>query len=511
MQAFGTGFILSFSAVLSICLLTPYIRTDRLAALRTRKGGVKYVGAPRAAAGTLNASLAVCAGCFPVQAAFFYEFSTVSVLSNVLCSPLVVCTLASGAVTAISGLAADVLAVVPALFALNFIWLIERVAELAAAIPFSILRTGGLGPFFFAVYYSCLAGCVYVVKWRGPRAEDGKGRITCIKYKRPALAFLSMSLIFFIISSIPFSPFFTGARPGEMEAVFLDVGNSNAAYINIGGRYHVIVDAGGPSGYAVNKGTDGNVGGTAAAGGVGGMAVENRLRDYLTGRGVGAVDLAVATHGDSDHIQGFWSIFDAIPVRRLMIPYNADGRLVELAGYAEGLGTQVVKCGAGDTVLLGETTVINTLWPAYGDTVSETEEAAPSNDACLVTLFSNGGSKALFCGDIGRDEEYLIMRYAGEGALDADIMSVPHHGSKYSSGDDFLRAVSPAAAIAGVGRNLYGHPSPEAMERYAGVGAEFLRTDRDGMVTVRFAADGSFQIKRYADAANAYAWQKGLN
>ena len=87
----------------------------------------------------------------------------------------------------------------------------------------------------------------------------------------------------------------------------------------------------------------------------------------------------------------------------------------------------------------------------------------------------------LLTGDIERSAEFQIL----EKNLRADVMLVPHHGSRTSSSREFIAAVSPRWAVVPVGyRNRFGHPSAEVLERYRGAGAGLLRTDLDGAVHV---------------------------
>jgi competence protein ComEC len=277
-----------------------------------------------------------------------------------------------------------------------------------------------------------------------------------------------------------------------MEIVFLDVGNSNAAYINIDGRYNVIVDAGGPVNFSGNS-----------------EVRETRLCDYLSGRGVRAVDLAIATHGDYDHIQGFWAVLEGMPVRRFMSSYMPGGQLEKMIAFARESGVEIIRGGAGDCVRFGADTVIEVLSPNAGG--YETGPAAflpPNNDSSLVIRVIYGDMKALFCGDIGMESEIGLVNSVSAAGLSSQLMSVPHHGSKNSSGAEFLQAVSPEAAVAGVGKNNYGHPAAETISRYADAGAVFLRTDLDGMVVVMCGREGINKIKRFNGADNQLAWRR---
>jgi len=64
----------------------------------------------------------------------------------------------------------------------------------------------------------------------------------------------------------------------------------------------------------------------------------------------------------------------------------------------------------------------------------------------------------------------------------ADILKVGHHGSKYSSGDYFLKAVNPKISAIEVGKNSYGHPTKEVLERLASVGSQIFRTDQNSII-----------------------------
>ena len=87
--------------------------------------------------------------------------------------------------------------------------------------------------------------------------------------------------------------------------------------------------------------------------------------------------------------------------------------------------------------------------------------------------------KILFTGDIGeKNEKYLADNFD----IKADILKVGHHGSKYSSSDYFLKAVSPKISAIEVGKNSYGHPTKEVLDRLALVGSRIFRTDQNSIV-----------------------------
>ena len=110
-----------------------------------------------------------------------------------------------------------------------------------------------------------------------------------------------------------------------------------------------------------------------------------------------------------------------------------------------------------------------------------------TNDlSCVVRVESDHGS-ALLTGDIEAASEAELLRGAS-GALAADVLVVPHHGSRTSSTAPFVAAVAPAAAVFTPGyRNRFGHPGPDVVARYRATGARIWRTDLDGALTFDFA------------------------
>ena len=111
-----------------------------------------------------------------------------------------------------------------------------------------------------------------------------------------------------------------------------------------------------------------------------------------------------------------------------------------------------------------------------------------NNLSCVLRVATAHGAM-LLTGDIERAAEAELTEPAG--AIRAEALLVPHHGSTTSSTPEFLSAVAPRFAVVAAGyRNRFRHPRAEVLERYAFLGARVLRTDLDGAVTLRFAAGG---------------------
>ena len=116
----------------------------------------------------------------------------------------------------------------------------------------------------------------------------------------------------------------------------------------------------------------------------------------------------------------------------------------------------------------------------------------------MVLRLTCGDFSALFTGDLEGSGLKGLLR-SGED-LSADLLKIPHHGSKNSYDEDFYRAVDADAVIISVGKNSYGHPAESVVEYWPRHYADLYRTDEDGAVTVTVDPKGSYEITSYRSA-----------
>jgi competence protein ComEC len=115
--------------------------------------------------------------------------------------------------------------------------------------------------------------------------------------------------------------------------------------------------------------------------------------------------------------------------------------------------------------------------------MQENPDSDDENLNSLVFMVHHNGLKTLVTGDITAEGEAMLLdAYRGTGKLRADILKIAHHGSAYSTSDDFVNAVNPKIAVISVGRNRYGHPSEIIIEKLEKKGIMVFRTDLDGAV-----------------------------
>ncbi len=188
------------------------------------------------------------------------------------------------------------------------------------------------------------------------------------------------------------------------------------------------------------------------------------------------IDMIVLSHAQLDHFGGLIEVLRRYRVGVFLwngIP--GETRAAEnLMRVIEERNVPLVSLAAGDRVRNGESE-IDVLWP-----LSVREGAKVDlNESALVLALESRNERALFTGDIGEKTENRILADMTDRI---DILKVGHHGSKFSSSANFFEAIQPKVAVIEVGKNSYGHPTPEVLSRLAEAGAKIFRTDQDGLL-----------------------------
>jgi competence protein ComEC len=207
---------------------------------------------------------------------------------------------------------------------------------------------------------------------------------------------------------------------------------------------------------------------------------EDVVSPYLWDRSIGRIDVMVCTHAHADHIGGLPALLENFHARELWTGANSDNPAWDaLRDRARSEGVRIVPLHRGQHFSYGGAE-LEVLAPSVDYVAKE----APHNNDSLAFRVTLGRHSFLLSGDIERQVEAELV---AEGLLHkTDVLKVPHHGSKTSSTAAFLDLLQPAFAVMSAGfENSYGHPHAEVLERYAERQACVLRTDLDGLVTVR--------------------------
>ena len=255
-----------------------------------------------------------------------------------------------------------------------------------------------------------------------------------------------------------------GAPHDSLRATFLDVGQGDAALVDLPDGDAILIDGGGIVGSPVDTGI---------------RVIAPTLRDRRRSR----LAAVILSHPHPDHFTGLVSGLDAADVGALWDTGQGEREGTQ-GGYAALLalmrrrGVPIVRpdtlCGGRD---LGGARV-EVLAPCPGPS----PDRGP-NDNSLVVRIAYGKRAFLFVGDSEHEAEGDLVRL-GANRLRADVLKVGHHGSRTSSTPAFLAAVAPAYAVISVGlRNRFGHPHPRTLEALHNAGVSVFRTDQDGAVT----------------------------
>jgi len=198
--------------------------------------------------------------------------------------------------------------------------------------------------------------------------------------------------------------------------------------------------------------------------------------------GVSHLDGLILTHDDIDHTGGSLSILQTLPTAWVSSSLNDDHPLLQSV-------TDRQHCQDGDN-WEWDGVRFEFLHPAV-----IAKKGRDNNMGCVLRI-SAGENYILLTADIEEQvEQRLLAKHRDK--LAADLLIVPHHGSKSSSTESFISAVMPDYAVFTVGnRNRYGHPKSEVVQRYADMGVETLRSDQDGAILVEMDEQG-LQVERY--------------
>ncbi len=432
----SAGFWLSFGAVAVIFLATRMAAAD---AGDNDRQSTWPRRAWRALCGGARIQLAVTFGLLPLTLLLFQQVSVVSAAANALAIPvvsLVTTPLALIGAALPERWAQPVLAWAEA----SFGWLVSWLDGLAA--PAWSVWAAPVAPAW--AWLLAIGGVPLLLAPGGHRAWAWRAQ--------GALLLLPM-----LLARAPAPP------PGAFRLVAFDIGQGAAALVETAG-HRLLFDTGPRYGDLAD-------------------AADRVIVPYLRGHGVQAIDTLVVSHEDSDHAGGTETVMAGVPVRTMLASLPPGHRLGE---QARAYGIDTAGCLAGQ----------HWTWDGVAFEILHPVQAPPdrapasSNARSCVLRIAGERHAALLAGDIGSAQEMALIAAEAPERLMADILLVPHHGSKTSSSGAFLDAVSPQVAIFQVGyRNRYGHPHPQVWQRYGARDIERLRTDAAGAVVIETGGD----------------------
>jgi len=423
----------SVGAWLSVAGIAAVIWADRACARERRL--VRLV-APALAATLLTA---------PITAYTFGTVAPIGVLANLVAIPL--------AGIAVPGL----------VLALTLSWVIAGAARLVAA-------GAGLGLALLDLVAGTAAAVpgghvVTVAGWEAAALWAGLALVAWWLWRSPRRPWLITARVAFVVTLLVATTFRDVVSLDACRCLtvhFLDVGQGDAAALRTPHGRWIVIDAG--------PRTPENDAGRRV------------VVPFLRRQGAGRVAVAVATHGDADHLGGMPAVVDAFDPELVLEPGEPLGRplYLEFLARVEASGARWHPARAGDRIEVDgvalEVLSPDSLWMTLPLDV---------NEHGVVLRVSYGAVRLLFQADAGLPVEARLAGRVGP----VELLKVGHHGSRSATSDAWLQELAPHEAVISVGRhNRYGHPTPEVLARLAAHGVTVFRTDERGTIT--FSTDG---------------------
>ena len=452
------GVQLSFGAVFAIGGVRPVLE--------------RWIGKGKPLAAVVSTAVAIQMVTLPVVLYHFYQLPLYGIFLNFLAIPLMDGVIYSAFGVIFLGSFSSRLGIWAAGAGHYILAFYEFLCRSISGFPYYNLTFGRPGAGRIVAYGFFLTALLVVLMVQGEKREEKEKEGEEKKLKKrelrnqpkkssqgPDISHVKRLLLVFLMYGFCILFFKPGPVKG-LEALFLDVGQGDGILLRTG-RSAVLVDGGSSSKKSMGEYT---------------------LEPCLKSLGISVIRYAFISHGDLDHISGVSYLLENsrdVRIENIMLPYQGkeDESIKKLAALAQGRGTKVVYLAEGDEIRV-EDLRIACLYPGFSDIPEN------ANEESEVLKMDYGDCHMLFTGDMGeKDEEKLLERLKGDLLPEINVLKTAHHGSKYSSGEAFLDAVTPRWAVISYGEgNSYGHPHREVLERFAERGVKVFKTAEEGAI-----------------------------
>lgn len=437
-----SGFLLSFGCVLGIC-----VASERICAL---------AGAKRKGTKVFCESVALWLVTLPVMLKFFGEASLAGLVLNLAVLPSVGVVLAGGVAAMILGFVSIPTGRVMIFPARVLLFLYERLCELAGRSRWCTWIGGEPEIWQITIYYAILVAVLLIGQYIKESDQ------TKISRKQHILRISGIVLLILSILTLGKQSFRYPFKTQTLQITCLDVGQGDGILIRTPDNKHYLID--------------------------GGSSSQSELGRYcllpaLKSMGISCLDGIFISHTDKDHLSGVQELLEymekgltTIRAAYLVLPgwTEPPEAWTDLASAAQKAGIKTVTGNAGNIIHSGAA-AFEILWP------ESTARGKDVNEEAMVMELTYGDFRMLFTGDIGADTEKKLL---SAGCLnDIDCLKVGHHGSGYSSSEEFLKKVKPELSIISCSStNTYGHPSPETVKRLKDCGSQIEYTMKNGAI-----------------------------
>ena len=421
---------------------------------------------------TISASLSV----MPVIIYHFNLFGTYFLITNLLASVIIgPITLLGTALVIISFISMNLAEILS--YSLKFLIDILLFISSFSKLPISKIYIPTPNFIFILIIYLLIIISISIYRIFNSRNPNNtqirfKNLIALLKYKfnenknkiLKKIIILSIFVFLFIIFI-----------PKNLKINFVDVGQGDSTFIITPKNKTILIDGGGSNTSSFDVG-------------------KNTLLPYILDKGYNKIDLMIISHFDSDHVGGLFTIMEEIKVEKILIAKQEE----QSENYKHFLNIvrekkiPVIVGKRGDKINIEKDLYLDILFPES----KQIEENKINNNSLVFNLYY-GNFSMLFTGDIEEIAEKRIVEITDKNKLKADIIKIPHHGSKTSSTEELLENVLPRIALIGVGKdNLFGHPSIETIDKLNEMKIKIYRTDVNGEIMVDINKNEIKKIKK---------------
>ncbi len=433
MQLFDAGFQLSFSAVLSILVFYPLFR-NYIYSLKLNSLLQKLLL-------FISVSVSAQIGTLPFTLIYFHKLSLISIVSNIFAIPLIGLIVALAVTSLLFSVVSIQIASLYAILNTFFVNVLIVLTKMVSRFPSAYFSVYNFGIAKSIVYYVTIIAATYSLIKLGTRAK---------------LMALTLILFNFYLYSNLFNN--NLIQDNKLTVIAIDIGQGDAFIVHTPNGKNILIDAGNASKRFDN-----------------GKYVILPLVNYLE---IDSLDAIFISHIDADHYRGSLSIIKENKTHlvykpRLDLTYAKDIRYEKFLKQhnckVNYYGRKILKNFGCRIYILNDTT--NALYSTFD-----------MNNRSGILKFVYGKTSVLFTGDLEKKGENFYTAAYGK-FLNSNVLKVGHHGSKTSSSEAFLRAVSPQYAIISVGENnKFRHPNFEVLQRLNKFGIKINRTDKQGAV-----------------------------
>lgn len=441
MQLFNPGFQLSFSAVIGIAAIAPYLQ-EKIIASKIKNALLRWILI------FISVSLAAQIGTLPFTLIYFGKLSIVALFANIIVIPLIGLVVGIGIislfVSIISITIASYFSSVNDLLTVFLFWFTNITGSFEYSFisikSFSSIDAVFFYFFAFLMFYSLQKFSLIIPK---------------------IILVLLVIINIAVYSSIDDKEIF---KDNALTICMIDVGQGDAVLIKFPNNETALIDAGEATSFFDN-----------------GERVILPLLDYL---GIEKIDYAFISHLHTDHYGGFISLIHNNRIKKIIKPEidTLNKRDIRLENYLTEMNIPF------EYYKNGIDSIGNVRIYVLSDTQDSYLNRSSTNDKSAIIKFVYGNNRFLFTGDAeSKVERFLVDKY-GE-FLKSDLLKAGHHGSKTSSSDNFISYVNPDFVMISAGiLNKFNHPSPETIEKFNKINSAIFRTDESGAII--FRSDG---------------------